>query len=107
MYGIWAAASEVEAPTWVNWPPSSVAAFLAPADAASKYGLLIAFGMNTTFRLALAPLPAADPAADAGADAAADAAEAAALGALDEPLLEQAAASNATAVMRAAIRPVR
>src|SRR6478735_1214358 len=106
MNGIWAAGVESVEPICLNWPPSSVAAFWPPVAAASKYGLLIAFGMKTMFRfgLAAAALPAALGAPLAAALAATDgaatdgaAADAAADG-LDPPLLEQAANARAAIV---------
>src|SRR5262245_7022025 len=114
MNGIWAAGFESVAPICLNWPPSSVAAFCAPVAAASKYGLLTAFGMKTMLRLALADAPAlaaalAAPlgAALAAVDGAADgaAAEAAADG-LAPPPLEHAANASTAVTARAAIRPV-
>ena len=62
MKGTCCVASAALGPTCVTVPPRSVAAFLAPLKAASKYGLLICLGMTTTLRAA----------ADAGAEAAAD-----------------------------------
>src|SRR5262245_29920067 len=114
MNGIWAAVVESVEPICLNCPPSSVAAFWPPLAAASKYGLLIAFGMKTMFRfgLAAAPLPAALAAALGAALAATDgaatdgaAAEAAADG-LAPPPLEHAANARTATVARATIRPL-
>src|SRR4029079_3351450 len=92
-------------PTWVTVPPSSPAALSAPCFAASKYGLLICFGMNVTDS---AP-PAALPEALADASDEADADGPATLGAVvaaPELLLHAAAIRPATA-SRAASRPRR
>src|SRR5262245_59848669 len=94
-------------PTWVTVPPSSCAAMSAPCFAASKYGLLICFGMNVTE----VPPPAA---ALAGAEAGAADAEAAVGAATDagaadgdEAVVPHAANTIAAAPSRAAIRPDR
>src|SRR5262245_36461394 len=91
-------------PTWVTVPPSSVAALSAPCLAASKYGLLICFGMKVTDT---APPAAAlpDALADASADGAADVA--AAVGAVVAPVLLHAAAIRPATASRAASRPDR
>src|SRR5262249_24979732 len=95
-------------------PPSSCAAMSAPCFAASKYGLLICFGMNVTD---VPPPAAALAGAEAGAaDAEAGAADvAAAVGAAtdagaadgDEAVVPHAANTIAAAPSRAAIRPDR
>src|SRR5947209_4621672 len=47
----WSAALAVDGPTCLNDPFSSVAAFIPPLAAVSKYGLLMALGRKTTLRL--------------------------------------------------------
>src|SRR5215211_184345 len=110
MNGICSAAVAFCEPICLNWPPSSVAAFWAPSAAASKYGLLIALGMNTTLRSAAAADgdPPASALAEALSGAAADAdADAAADGAVVAPPPPQAATANAAARDSAAIGRTR
>jgi hypothetical protein len=66
MNGICSAAVAFCEPICLNWPPSSVAAFCAPVAAASKYGLLIAFGMKTMLRSPAAADGAVEPPALGG-----------------------------------------
>ena len=68
MNGICSAAVAFCEPICLNWPPSSVAAFCAPVAAASKYGLLIAFGMKTMLRSPAAADGALEPEAPGAAD---------------------------------------
>jgi hypothetical protein len=106
MNGICSAAVAFCEPICLNCPPSSVAAFCAPSAAASKYGLLIALGMNTTLRSAAAadgdaPVAAlADALSTGAADAAAD-------GAVVAPPPPQAATANAAARLSAAMGRTR
>src|SRR5262245_5777956 len=116
MNGICAAVVDSVEPICLNCPPSSVAAFCAPVAAASKYGLLIAFGMKTMFRLGLAAAALPDAAALAAALAAGlaatdgaatdGAAAVAAADGLEPPPLEHAANARTAVAARAPMRPV-